>query len=119
MVEFTIPVRPRPKQRPRKGKYGNMYTPRETQEYERIVAWYALDAMKKARIKRLEGRLGVDITFYFKDGRRPDIDNCIKAILDGMEGVVYKNDKIIVQQFCRIERDKVEYSKVKVWKVGQ
>ena len=60
MIQFTIPVRPQPKQRPRKGKYGNMYTPSETQEYEALAALYA-----KRRLEMTTKPVGIEAIFYF------------------------------------------------------
>jgi crossover junction endodeoxyribonuclease RusA len=113
LVEFVVPGRPRPKERPRRGKYGNVYTPAKTQEYERMVAWYALNAMQG--FAKLTGSVGVEIKLYFRGKRLPDIDNCAKAIMDGMLEVVYEDDRQV--QELRISRyqDKNERAEVSVW----
>jgi len=43
-VRFEIPGRPMPKQRPRVGRYGNIYAPRETKSYEELVGIVARHA---------------------------------------------------------------------------
>ena len=117
MIEFTVPGRPRPKQRPRKGKYGNMYTPRETQEYERKVAWYALKAMKGKG--KITGPVGVEIRLYFKGKRVADIDNCAKAIMDGMVGVIFNDDRQVRALMISRHQDKEERAEAKVWPIEE
>jgi len=117
MIEFTVPGRPRPKQRPRKGKHGNMYTPRETQEYERKVAWYALKAMQGKG--KITGPVGVEIRLYFKGKRVADIDNCAKAIMDGMVGVIYNDDRQVRELRISRHGDKEERAEARVWPIEE
>jgi len=117
MIEFTVPGRPRPKQRPRKGKYGNMYTPRETQEYEGKVAWYALKAMRGK--DKITGPVGVEIRLYFKGKRAPDIDNCAKSLLDGMLNVVFADDRQVKELRISRHRDKEERAEARVWPIEE
>jgi len=117
MIEFTVPGRPRAKQRPRKGKHGNMYTPPETKEYERMVAWYALQAMQGQR--KLTGPTGVEIKLYFKNKKMPDIDNCAKAIMDGMLNVAYEDDRQVRELMISRHQDKNERAEVRVWEADR
>ena len=113
MIGFTIPGRPRPKQRPRLGRGGNVYTPRATKEYERLVGWSAV----QAGVKSIEGSVGIEAVFYFKNRKTPDLDNCVKALLDGLEGIAYKNDRQVVEHRYRLEYDQHERVEVRVWAV--
>ena len=117
MIEFTVPGRPRPKQRPRKGKYGNMYTPRETQEYEGKVAWYALKAMQGKG--KITGPVGVEIRLYFKGKRAPDIDNCAKSLLDGMLNVVFADDRQVKELRISRHLDEEERAEARVWPIEE
>lgn len=110
-TRMTIPMVPRPKQRPQHGR-GNTYTPKETREYEEVVGFYARRAIKQP----LRGAIRVVIDFYIpipkswseakktaaergdiRPASKPDIDNLVKAILDGMNGgIAYKDDSQIV-----------------------
>jgi Holliday junction resolvase RusA-like endonuclease len=52
----------------------------------------------------LEGPVKVTITAYFAHKKktgwhisRPDIDNVVKAILDGLNGVVFADDAVVAQ----------------------
>ncbi|MDD6796479.1 MAG: RusA family crossover junction endodeoxyribonuclease, partial [Clostridiaceae bacterium] len=66
--------------------------------------------------KHLEGNIRATITAYYKipksytkkrvqaikEGleypqKKPDIDNCIKVILDALNGIAYEDDKQVVQ----------------------
>lgn len=113
MIEFVVPGRPRPKERPRRGKHGNVYTPAVTKEYERLVGWTALKAMTDK--DKLTGPVGVEIQLYFHGKRLPDIDNCAKALLDGMLGIVYEDDRQVRELRISRYQDKNERAEVSVW----
>ncbi len=111
VVRFTIPLQPRPKQRPQHGK-GYTYTPNETREYEAIVGFYARRALKRP----VTGPISMKVDFYIpipkswskakkqaaeiqklRPASKPDIDNLVKAVLDGMNnGIAYADDSQIV-----------------------
>ena len=93
-VSFTVPGKPQGKQRPRLGKGGRVYTPSATRRYELAVAWAALGARPALWAKT--GRFVVEVTMYFPDWRRRDVDNVLKAVLDGMQGVLYEDDSQVV-----------------------
>jgi Holliday junction resolvase RusA-like endonuclease len=97
-VELFIPGRPRPKQRPRVGKGGRVYTPRATKNWEATVGW---EWFINVGPRRFEGPIKVDLTFNYPDRRSVDVDNLIKAVLDGLEGVAYQNDSQIVEVIGR------------------
>lgn len=107
-----VPGAPVGKQRPRWGN-GNTYTPRKTKEYEDYVAseykrqcdgyrfltdsplrmvvtaYFAppKSTSKKLREKMLSGEI--------KPTKRPDADNILKIVQDGLNGVAYQDDKSI------------------------
>jgi Holliday junction resolvase RusA-like endonuclease len=93
------------KARPRFSRRGNKvvtFTPRETQIYEQNVKSLAQVAMIGKAM--LEGPVKVTITAYFAHKKktgwhisRPDIDNVVKAILDGLNGVVFADDAVVAQ----------------------
>ena len=90
LVRFTIPGKPQGKERPRLSKGGLVYTPRATKRYERAMAWAALGARPLSWA--LTGHFRVEVVCYFPDNRRRDGDNVLKAVLDGMQGVLYDDD---------------------------
>ncbi len=111
MKQLTIDGTPVAKGRPRFGRYG-AYTPEKTQEYEEYIkaCWIA----KFGCICPSGEPLKVDIVFYMQipkrankkqrtemiEGRirhmkKPDTDNLIKAVLDALNGIAYKDDSQI------------------------
>lgn len=106
MIELVIYGKPVGKARPRFGrtKSGGVmtYTPRETKLYEQGVTTLAQVAMFGKDM--LEGPVKVTIKAYFqhktKTGwhiSRPDLDNIVKAILDGLNGTVFSDDATVCQ----------------------
>lgn len=104
MIDIVIHGKPVGKARPRFGrrKDGGVmtYTPRETKSYEQSVRTLAQCAMMGKSM--LEGPVRVTISAYFqhktKTGyhiSRPDLDNIVKAILDGLNGTVFADDSAV------------------------
>jgi crossover junction endodeoxyribonuclease RusA len=89
MISFVVRGRAVPKQRAKVGK-GNVYTPDETRNYEEYVGWCA----KSGGCERLSGNVGVEMVVY-RVGKIGDLDNIIKAVCDGMNGICYKDDRQI------------------------
>ena len=109
MITFTIPGKPFGKQRPRFGN-GRTYTPKETVSFESTVRGYAMKAFDKP----IEGpvRLTVLATFetpkswskkktadmiHRHHTQKPDFDNIIKAIEDGMNRIAYIDDSQVAE----------------------
>lgn len=111
LVTFDV-AGPTPKERPRvtaaiwkesgaelvQTRKSHAYTPRSTKVFEEKVAWEARAAMRKClgTAKPLEGGICVTIGFNLVD-QRGDIDNYVKAILDGMNKVVYNDDRQVTE----------------------
>jgi Holliday junction resolvase RusA-like endonuclease len=116
VIAFFVPGIPRGKGRPRHTKSGHTYTPAATREYEAEIRWHAEQAMQGRPLLQGTLRLAVSARFPFPlsatrarrakmdqpKGTKPDLDNVIKAVLDGLNGVVFKDDA----QVCRISADK-------------
>lgn len=103
--------RPKGKARPRFAG-GHTYTPRETVEYERAIATSYLEHGGK----RHDGECAVKVTAYFTIPKswtkakklevvsrglspqtKPDIDNIVKVVMDGLNGVAYNDDKQVIR----------------------
>lgn len=115
-IVFTVPGQPVAKGRAkfaRRGNFVTAYTPKETVQYENLVRLAAQDAMgtaepfdqpmsltvaiylpipqswsKKKQDKARAGLVGAT--------KKPDADNVLKALKDGMNGVVYVDDARII-----------------------
>lgn len=109
-IAFVIPGPPQGKGRARATKTGRMYTPAKTVAYESLVALSAVNAMGPAR--PLIGPVAVEIeavattpaswskkraseAIWWES--KPDIDNVVKAVADGANGIVWVDDRQIVR----------------------
>ena len=98
---FMVPGPPVPKGRPRtflRGGRPRTITPPKTKAFERKVAQYALVARQEAGWRLLKtGDVALTCYFWPKGKRRFDLDNAIKSVADGLEGVLYANDRQVVE----------------------
>ena len=112
-VKVIIPGEPKAKARPRMStKTGRAYTPQDTVNYENWVKLCYQDQGKEY----LEGELVATINAYYgipkstskkkttlmlndeiKPTKKPDLDNIVKAILDSLNGLAYKDDSQVVK----------------------
>jgi Holliday junction resolvase RusA-like endonuclease len=106
-LEFFISGQPRGKQRPRFWN-GRAVTPKETREYEEHIAWAAKEAGAKPHDRPCS--VFVEATFSIPTSwskklkaealaglphtSRPDGDNILKAVLDSLNGVAFKDDSL-------------------------
>jgi Holliday junction resolvase RusA-like endonuclease len=132
-VAFTVPGEPKGKQRPRAtviAGRARLYTPKQTVSEEGAVRLFASQAMQGR--DPLDEAVGVDIVAYLpiplswsgvqrrlalEGGRRPtgrpDAENISKLICDAMNGLVYRDDALIValrirKRYCN--RPRIEVS---------
>ena len=64
-------------------------------EFEQKILQY-FDSQDE-EINMLEGKLKLTVSFYLKGRRSIDLDNLLKALLDGCENILYENDKMIYE----------------------
>ena len=105
----------------RGGKFPRTYTPKKTREWEEVVAAEARQAaweqvgLSDSAVVFDDDLLAVEIAFYLPipkswskkktweangamqelgalHGRRPDLDNLVKSVLDAMDGIVFRDD---------------------------
>ncbi len=94
VTEIVVAGNPVAKERPRAARNGHFYTPAATKEYEERVAWTVRASGQSFPTEDVRVALG----FYCKGRKRPDLDNLVKAALDGAEkGGLFGNDKQVVQ----------------------
>lgn len=115
-ITFTVPGAPQGKGRPRIGKVGQharMFTPAKTVQYESLIALACQEAM--AGRPMFDGAVSAAIaidcpvpaSWSGKKQRaalagnlmpttKPDADNVVKAVFDGLNGVAFKDDVQVV-----------------------
>lgn len=110
-IRFVIDGEPRGKGRPRFTKSGHAFTDQKTRDYEKLIGY----CYKAQGGRMLEGDIDISIKAFYKIAKndnknikaakrageikptkKPDIDNIIKAILDGLNEVAYKDDAQVV-----------------------
>ena len=121
VVEFYLPVKPFGKQRHGSNKLtGLKYTPKKTIEYEKLIAYTAMQEMRKVGFTKLEKKaVEVDVFLYYKvpvsfskkkrelclAGERPlvkpDTDNVLKIVMDGLTNIAYGDDCVVVDNIVR------------------
>jgi len=110
-IKLTIPMRIFAKPRPRQGKYGNFYTPRD--EREDSLESYFWQFVKENQLKLFTSDLRVDCIYICRSEKRPcDKDNADKTIGDCGEGILWKNDRQIADGRTRFitsaDEDKIK-----------
>lgn len=113
MLTFEVPGEPRGKGRPRFAN-GHAYTDSETKAYEeKVVACYRKSC--GGFLYDEEAFIRIKVTAYYRipksatkasaagmesgqilPGKKPDIDNVLKIVLDALNGVAYKDDSRVV-----------------------
>ena len=107
-IEFTINGECVPKARPRFSKFGHVYTTPKTRAYENIVKSTAIDnrvpcitTALRIELKSIPKSFSKKKRELANEGKiypvvKPDIDNYVKSVLDGLNGVLFMDDKQIV-----------------------
>lgn len=131
-ITFTIPGQPQGKGRPRVGSIAGkarMFTPAKTVQYEGLIAHAAAGALAGRPL--LEGPVEMALAIECQvptswSGKKqrmalageihpttkPDADNVLKAVCDGCNGVLWRDDVQVVQlrivkRYCATPRVRV------------
>lgn len=106
---IIIPGRPQGKGRPRFTRDGHAYTPPSTRLYEELIrkSWENRQSFEGPieiwidAYLQIPGNLTKSEKALIKHGdvkptKKPDIDNIVKAVLDGLNGLAYEDDRQVV-----------------------
>lgn len=112
MIAIVVGGLPQAKERPRFARNGRVYTPKKTSAWEHSLAWQAKAAMGGR--KPAEGPVSlVVVAVHARPQARPahvplsiwkqglrcpaitrsDLDNCVKAVGDGLNGIAWGDDR--------------------------
>ena len=133
MRYFVIHGEPVAKGRPRFNRAtGRAFTPQKTINYETLVKMEYMMAHDNLEPFPADTALSVTIEVYLsipkttskkkreqmlngeiRPTKKPDTDNCIKAVLDSLNGVAFQDDKSVVEIIAR--KYYAEVPRVEVW----
>lgn len=103
-ITMFIPVEPVAKGRPRFTRRGFVYTPKVTRVYEQAIKNFLLQ-IDRPYSSVIDKPLRICLHFFIRKPKsvkreypsiRPDVDNYAKAVLDAMNGIVFKDDGQII-----------------------
>ena len=110
-INFSVPGQPVPKQRARVTSQGTYYAPRPRGstrlsylEYRELVQVQAREAMVNGSWRitpDFQGLWGISIKARLGAG---DADNVLGSILDALQGILWENDKQVLQASVLLER---------------
>jgi len=125
------------KQRHRSTRRGKMYTPEQTVNYESYLG-FTYQSLKDKKWFDKDAQIGIAIDSYLsipkrvskkrkalmlsgkiRPTKKPDMDNIVKIVMDGLTGHAYPDDKQIVEfgRMGKFYTEREEKIIVSIWKV--
>jgi len=134
-IKLNFEIKPMAKQSFRTTRTGQKYLDASVIKYRKAIRNMAILQMRKQKAEKIEGAVNMNIIYAFRrpqslskkerneiDGgktvpktTKPDIDNLTKAILDALNGIVWKDDAQVTQiniQKVWSAKDQIE---VEIW----
>ncbi len=91
------------------GKFARLYMTKNGKERK---AFYQSEAKKQYKGKVMLSDCNMEITLFFRDHRKRDVDNYNKLVLDSLEDVVFLDDKqvqkLTVKKDYSVENPRIE-----------
>jgi len=127
---FEILGNPVPQGRPRayrRGKLIGVYDPKNSREWKNYVKT-KLSFCENKPVTPIDTAIKVRMIFYFLKPKskpkkvvshtvRPDLSNCIKAIEDAMNGIIYTDDSRIISLLAEKYYGERPGVKIDVWRI--
>ena len=89
---ITVSGRPVAKERPRLSRTGGVYTPQKTKTHEDMIGWQAKQQLKETGLP-LTRSVALYVEFHLYGKRQADLDNYLKTVMDGLNSIVWVDDK--------------------------
>lgn len=104
VLEMRVDGDPKSKARARLGQ-GRTYTPQATVTAEQALGWAARKHLPRGWRPDPDWQYGVIAVFFTANNQRRDVDNMLKLVLDGLTGVVWKDDSQVSEVSGRLLRN--------------
>lgn len=101
-IAFTIPGPPKSKARPRVTSRGT-FMPADYRAWKKHVAACAMGAPGVRDWDAYAQAFRVSVDFYMPTRRGLDVDNLVGGVLDGLNGVMWKDDAAVAE-LARVRR---------------
>lgn len=85
-----------------RGNFASMYKTQEAKDIQETYGWLIKQQTRDFYL----GPISLDITVYFGDNRRHDIDNVNKILFDSLTGVIIEDDSQVLDLTIRKRLDK-------------
>lgn len=83
--------------------------------YKQQVGWTAKPLFQAP----IEGPVGIKIDVYIANKRPGDLDNIIKALQDGLNGIAWIDDKQVIEIRAKRWHGDPERAEIKIWQVEE
>jgi len=134
-IKLEFDIKPMAKQSFRTTRSGQKYLDPSVIKYRKAIRNMAIAQMRKQKAEKIEGAVNMNIIYAFRrpqslskkerneiDGgktvpktTKPDIDNLTKAILDALNGIVWKDDAQVTQINIQKIWSAKDQIKVEIW----
>lgn len=134
MIQFIIPGKVQAQERPRFSRAGKGVRTHDAPKSRNYKEWVRLIAMQNKPQEPLQGALRLEVDIYVMPPKKyhtkpkqaliargelrpvtkPDIENLLKGIMDGMTGIIYRDDALVVELVAKKLYDLTPRAEVKV-----
>ena len=104
-LEFEIGQHPPSKKNSMKYGRGKVYKDEKLVKFEKELSEFAIELMAIKGYELSSAPFQVCIEVGFPDKRRRDVHNCHASVLDALEGVVWCDDKQVVDLRIHLNRE--------------
>ena len=98
---------------------GRVIKNKRVKDFEALVQTFAAVAMAGKRLEPFKRPLAIQVTAFYPDRKRRDVQNISDVLFDAMEKVVYENDCQVVDVILskRLCAKGDERTEIKIWEL--